>query len=130
MGVMVDYKYECIDCGAPLPRKKPRCSKCSHENTNQRNSVRKANLVTARTASIDTVNSLIRVHQDTIAQIAAGQKFTRESKDVTREIRVRCKREIAQCQKVLDALRRMGAGDFARASEMLREIQEYLPSEH
>lgn len=92
--------------------------------------MRKANLVTARTASIDTVNSLIRVHQDTIAQIAAGQKFTRESKDVTREIRVRCKREIAQCQKVLDALRRMGAGDFARASEMLREIQEYLPSEH
>jgi uncharacterized protein (DUF305 family) len=90
--------------------------------------------MTSRTANIDTVKMLIRVHQATIADIAAGKRFTRAEdgkiKDVTREIRVRCKREIAQCQSVLQALLHMGDGEIARANELLNEIREYLPRDH
>jgi uncharacterized protein (DUF305 family) len=89
--------------------------------------------MSSRSANIDTVKMLIRLHRATIADIAAGKKFTRAEdgriKDVTREIRVRCKREIAQCEGVLQALQHMGEGEFARASELLSEIKEYLPRE-
>jgi hypothetical protein len=76
---------------------------------------------------MDTLNQLIAVHMATIADIDAGKKFTREGKDVTREIRSRCKREIAQCEKVRVVIEYMGAGNGQRAAELLAEIQEYLP---
>lgn len=84
-------------------------------------------LIAPDAASFDTLETLLRMHLATIADIGAGKKFTREGKDVTREILLRCQREVRQCNQVKAALTKMGEGELNHAAQLLREIKEYLP---
>lgn len=96
--------------------------KITSENINASNN----ELTTAKR----TVHNLIRVHQNMLAQIEAGERFTKGPKDITDQIWTASLDEIDQCRKVLEALNRMGAGDIKQANYLLSQIQEFIPHEH
>ncbi len=74
-----------------------------------------------------TVEKLIEVHRQTIADVEAGKKFYRRGDDISREIQKRCEHEIECCQHVLTAIDYMKAGDIKRAADLCSQIQAHLP---
>jgi hypothetical protein len=77
-----------------------------------------------------TLENLIRVHQQTIADIDGGKAFYREGQNVSAKIRARCEFEIKQCRIVHEALDSMKEGDIKRAAGLCAQIQENILNVH
>jgi hypothetical protein len=73
-----------------------------------------------------TIEKLIHVHQQTIADIDGGKNFYRGGDNVSDKIRARCEFEIRQCRIVYEALDSMKEGDIKRASDLCAQIQENI----
>jgi DNA-binding XRE family transcriptional regulator len=86
-----------------------------------------ADLRTTRATAKATIDKLIEVHRQTIADIEAGKEFWRRGENVSDDMRKRCRMEIKACLQVLQALDHMNAGDIKRAADLCSQIQEHLP---
>lgn len=78
----------------------------------------------------ETVLRLITVHRRTIAAIEQGERHHKGRTDVTRMVLEASRKEIKQCEAVLEALEHMTIGSIQRASELLSQIKEFLPHDH